>query len=127
MTRVKICGITNIEDAGSAIAYGADALGFIAVRDSPRFVSEDRLPELTWHLPPFVMRVGVYADMMQVSDGWQRHFDALQLYVDADPRNVRPWLIRAYQIKDASSLDFISATLEEASAILLDTHIAGKL
>ncbi|HUF92453.1 MAG TPA: N-(5'-phosphoribosyl)anthranilate isomerase, partial [Candidatus Limnocylindria bacterium] len=43
MTRVKICGITNVEDARMAVTAGADALGFIFVEDTPRFVTPERV------------------------------------------------------------------------------------
>jgi phosphoribosylanthranilate isomerase len=62
MTRIKICGITNAEDAGLAIEAGADALGFIFVEGTPRFVTPEAVAPIVRRLPPFVTPVGVFWD-----------------------------------------------------------------
>ena len=62
MTRVKICGITNLEDARIAVQAGADALGFIFVENTPRFVTPEQVAPIVRRLPPFVTPVGVFWD-----------------------------------------------------------------
>jgi phosphoribosylanthranilate isomerase len=62
MTRVKICGITNMADAMTAVDAGADALGFILVENTPRFVTPAQVAPIVRALPPFVTPVGIFWD-----------------------------------------------------------------
>jgi phosphoribosylanthranilate isomerase len=62
MTRVKVCGITTLADALMAVAAGADALGFIFVEGTPRFVTPEQVAPIVRALPPFVTPVGVFWD-----------------------------------------------------------------
>jgi phosphoribosylanthranilate isomerase len=62
MTRVKVCGITNLEDARTSVEAGADALGFNFVEGTPRFVTPDVVAPIVRQLPPFVTPVGVFWD-----------------------------------------------------------------
>src|SRR5258705_12029292 len=62
MTRVKICGITNLEDAKTAVEAGADALGFIFVENTPRFVTPAQVAPTVRALPPFVATAGIFWD-----------------------------------------------------------------
>ncbi len=62
MVRVKICGITNLDDARVAVDAGADALGFIFVEGTPRFVTPERVAPIVRALPPFVTPVGIFWD-----------------------------------------------------------------
>ncbi|MCP9460426.1 MAG: phosphoribosylanthranilate isomerase [Nitrospira sp.] len=108
--KVKICGITNLEDALAAVEAGADALGFNFYRESPRFVKSDVVKRIVAQLPPFVTAVGVFVneDVKIVRD-WmddcglaiaQLHGDEAAAYCDLLGRPV----LKAIRLKDRGSL-----------------------
>src|SRR5438034_414429 len=59
MVRVKVCGITRLEDALTAVEAGADALGFIFVESTPRFVTPEQVAPIVRALPPFILSAGL--------------------------------------------------------------------
>ena len=68
--RVKICGITNLEDAEAAVAAGADALGFILYEKSKRFISIEDAIRIVEELPPFVQTVAVTVNATKEFANW---------------------------------------------------------
>src|SRR5271169_2563212 len=92
--RVKICGITNREDAEAAIAAGADALGFILYEKSKRFIPIERAIEIVEELPPFVQTVAVTVNATKefTNLGWRKqlkNFNAAQLHGQESPAHVK--------------------------------------
>ena len=61
-TRIKVCGMTDLKEAEGAVRAGVDALGFIFVKQSPRYIEPDKAREIVRSLPPFVDAVGVFVD-----------------------------------------------------------------
>src|SRR5271170_4070770 len=92
--RIKICGITNLEDAEAAVEAGADALGFILVEKSKRFIPIERAIEIMEELPPFVQTVAVTVNATKEFSnlGWRKQlkrFGAVQLHGSESPVHVR--------------------------------------
>src|SRR5207237_432014 len=125
MTRVKICGITNLEHALHAVRCGADALRFIFVPGTPRFIGESakamRIPR---EIPAFVTRVAVVRELHEVGE----MFDAIQYYENQmDAPVVEQQLIRVIRLRDDSSLKELADSESQADAIMLDAFHSEKL
>jgi len=131
MVRVKVCGITNPEDAGLAVKLGVHALGFIFA-SSPRQISPERAKEIISGLPPFVQIVGVFVNedtfrIKEIARYCGLHL--LQLHGDESPelcRKLFPKTIKAFRLKDEESLEKIGSYQGSTRAILLDTYVKGK-
>jgi len=126
MVRVKICGITNIEDAFLAMKLGAHAIGFVFA-ESPRKIELKNAQRIAESLPPFVSRVGVFVDeeiervkeIARLCD-----LDVLQLHGEEEPsycQAFRQKVIKAIRVKNHSSLEKISKY--KVDAFLLDTYV----
>ena len=131
MTRIKICGITSIEDALAAVDAGADALGFNFAA-GPRKIEPALAREMIAQLPPFVTVVGVFIGedptIAAIADGCG--VQVIQLHGGesegfASSLSPRP-IIRVIHASDAVAIEAIPS-YASAAAILLDTSIAGKL
>ena len=88
--RVKICGITNLEDAEAAVAAGADALGFILYEKSKRFIAMEDAIRIVEALPPFVQTVAVTVNATKEFSnlGWRKqlkNFGVAQLHGQESP------------------------------------------
>lgn len=111
MVKVKICGITNLEDALTAVEAGADALGFVFYSASPRHVTPEQAADIIRRLPPFVQTVGLFVNEEQetvnmISD--QCGIDLIQLHGEETPAycdSLRRRIIKAFRVKDITTLD----------------------
>ena len=127
MTLVKICGITNIEDALAAVTAGADALGFNFYKPSPRYVTPQHAREIIEELPDSLLTVGVFVNedadaIRSVAD--EAGIKALQLHGDESPEYCHELAANHYVIKTfavSENFDPQSVKQYEVEAIMLDT------
>jgi phosphoribosylanthranilate isomerase len=91
---VKICGITNREDAIAAVEAGASAIGFNFYRDSPRYISPTGAAMIAAKIPASVWKVGVFVDEMPetiAKIALQAGLDVAQLHGFSEARGMRIW------------------------------------
>ena len=126
MTRVKVCGITNSEDAFCAVQLGASALGFVFYEKSPRFIAFSEAREIIRQIPPFVTKVGVFvnaeADYLRKAKD-VAGFDFYQFHGDETPEFCAAFgenYIKAIRVKNAESLSAVE--LYDTDAFLFDTY-----
>jgi len=131
MVKVKFCGITNGQDASRAVRLGVDALGFIFA-PSPRRVVPEKARRIIHSLPPFVQTVGVFVNEDADTIRELRQFCGfqwVQLHGDESPKmcgGLMPHVIKAFQIKDESSLSTIKGYQGHVGSLLLDTYSKEK-
>jgi phosphoribosylanthranilate isomerase len=126
MVRVKICGITRVEDALQAVGAGADALGFVFHGKSSRYVSPELAKEIIGALPPFVQTIGLFVNVEvgfvnEIAD--RCGLDMIQLHGDEPPEYcelVRRRVIKAFRVRDMKSLDAVGNY--RVAGILLDAY-----
>lgn len=127
ITKVKFCGITNLQDAISAAELGADALGFVFYPKSPRFISPKNAKEIIKKLPPFISMVGLFvnqskSEVEEVIKGCP--LNLLQFHGDENEAFCKQYnlpYIKAISMK--SDVDLLKCVQEynSAKALLLDT------
>jgi phosphoribosylanthranilate isomerase len=125
MVRIKICGITNIEDALAAVEYGADALGFVFYPKSPRAISPEVAETIVCALPPFITTVGVFIDKNKQEIEKTVQYVGLniaQLHGSEPPHacQMSMKVIKAIRVKELTDLEPLKNYT--VSAFLLDTY-----
>lgn len=130
--RVKICGITREADAREAAALGADAIGLVFQRQSPRCLDADRAAAIAGSLPPFVTTVGLFLDAEPafVAETARRvGLDLLQLHGGESPEYCselpRPY-IKAVAMADTGDVQAYMAQYPDARGFVLDSHALGQ-
>ena len=129
--RVKICGITRLEDLHAACDAGADALGFVFYEKSPRHVSVAAAAALARELPPFVQSVGLFVNAGRAfieSVLEAVPLDLLQFHGDETPAECasfkRPY-IKAVRVNRGTDLLKCAADFDAARGLLLDAFVPG--
>ncbi len=129
-TKIKICGITRLEDALLAADLGADALGFIFT-ESPRQVVPETAGEIISLLPPFVNSVGVFVDEEQESVREIAAYcklDLIQLHGNESSGYCKALDLKALKVirvKDEKSIESMASYRGTVQGFLLDTYVKG--
>ena len=129
MVKIKICGITNIEDAMAAVDYGADALGFNFFKKSPRYIEPHKAAEIIAQLPPFIVPVAIFVNereerIREILTSACIH--GVQFHGDETPEFCQRFgnhVIKAFQVKDKESIKHMAHY--RVSAYLLDSYREG--
>ena len=132
MTRIKICGITRVQDIEAVASYGAEALGLVFYEKSPRCVTAQQAVQLVQALPPFISVVGLFVNaeaafVREVID--QVPLSVLQFHGIESPEFCmqfgKPY-IKAIRVKVGVDLLQCAALFHTAQGLLLDAHVDGK-
>ncbi len=127
-TRVKICGITRCEDALASAHYGADAIGLVFYKKSPRYIDPERARAIIKCLPPYITIVGLFVNepIEQVKCiSQQLGLDLLQFHGDesvADCEAARQAYVKAIRVQDAQSLPSAIKQYQSAQSLLVDSY-----
>lgn len=131
MARIKICGITRVEDAQAAAHCGADAIGLVFYERSPRHVGIAQAAQLAAALPPFITVVGLFvnAEAALVREVQaQVPLDLLQFHGEEEPAYCaqfgRPW-VKAARVRPGLDLLEFARRFAGAQALLLDAFVEG--
>ncbi|MEP6850899.1 MAG: phosphoribosylanthranilate isomerase [Acidobacteriota bacterium] len=130
MTLVKICGITNLEDARHVMDCGADQLGFNFYEKSSRHISSQDARRIVDALPVSSANIGVFVnkDIEEVLEivkfvgleGIQLHGDEDEFYISNLTKQTNKFIVKAFRVSSRSAID--DATESNAHYVLLDGH-----
>ena len=132
-TRIKICGITNLQDAKVVIDQGVDAIGLVFCENSPRYINISRAKEIVENTTPFVNCVGLFVDAEKeyINDVLKEvALDTLQFHGQESEQACalynKPY-IKAIRMNENINLSEEVEKYFSAHALLLDTYIEGLL
>ncbi len=130
-TRVKICGITQAQDATAAVQLGVDALGLVFYAGSPRNIELDSAAEVLSVIPAFVTTVALFKDasVEQVEQVTNKlDFDLLQFHGSESAAFIQQFehpYLKAIGMQDQIDLQSILSSYSQCCGFLLDSHVAG--
>lgn len=131
LVRVKICGLTRVEDVQAAVAAGADAIGFVFTT-SPRRISPQKAIELSSYIPEGVLRIGLFLDQENPEIDMVINtvpLDILQFHGRETEQQCSAFglpFLKAVAMQDEHSAHRAELDYPNAVGLLLDSHIAGK-
>jgi len=127
-TKIKICGITNLKNALEAVELGVDALGFVFLTESPRYIRPKKARAIIDLLPSFVLRVGLFVNapkeevLLAITES---RVNLLQFHGDEDEKFCNQFnlpYIKAISFKGGINLLECCQLFASSSAILIDTY-----
>lgn len=128
--KVKICGVTSLDDAMACVEAGTDALGLNFYEPSPRYLEIEKAAEITKHLPPFVARVGLFVNASEekVRETIEKTgINTLQFHGDETPEFCGKFaplkVIKAFRMQGANTLNSLADY--NVDAYLLDSFDPG--
>jgi len=129
--KVKICGITNLEDAVAAVAAGCDALGFVFFKKSPRYIPPEKARAIIAELPAGMLKVGIFVNPKEESARRIARFcklDLLQFHGQESAQFCRRFkgykIIKAFRVRD--KIDLKKILKYQTFAYLFDTLVRSK-
>lgn len=131
-TRIKICGITSPEIAGSAVHAGADALGLMFYPSSSRYLTIDQAVEINRAVAPFVAQVGVFVNPeRQIIERILSavHLDYLQFHGEESPdycASFKKPYIKAIRVSESTDLLALEKHYHDSAGLLLDSHTPDR-
>ena len=123
---VKICGITNLEDALCALNAGADALGFVFYPKSPRYITPENAKNIVEQLPMTVKKIGLFVEASPEEIGAvckEAHMDMAQIHFEVDDAfwsALKVPYLRVVRAKEASDIEEYKGLIR-----LIDAHVEG--
>lgn len=129
--RIKICGITRVEDALTAAQLGVDAIGLVFYEQSPRAVTIAQAQRILQALPPFITTVGLFVDAAPAVINailQQLPLDVLQFHGSESPAQCRCYArpyVKAVRMRPNIDLPALIEAHAEAQGLLLDTYLPG--
>jgi len=129
--KVKICGITNLDDALVAAKAGADALGFLFYKESRRYISPRKTKAIIAQLPKKILKAGVFVNAQEKEIRWADElcrFDLLQFHGDETPDFCAGFglpFLRAVRVRAGTDLLQYAREFHAAKGLLLDAWVEG--
>ena len=132
MVKIKICGITNLEDALNSVKAGCNALGFVFYRKSPRYIMPKKASQIIKHIPAHILKIGVFVDAEE--ETIKRiarlcNLDMLQFHGNESPEFCKKFkgykIIKAFRVKD--KIELKNPVNYKTFAYLFDTFVKSKM
>jgi len=132
MVKVKICGITNLEDALNSVNAGCDALGFVFYKRSPRYIAPEKASRIIRHIPPRVLKIGVFVNAKEKTIkriAKLCNLDMLQFHGSESAEFCKKFkgykIIKAFRVKD--KIERKNLSNYKTFAYLFDTFVKSKM